>query len=149
MPRGFVLDRVEKPPDIEVGPDRGRGIAAGRRSTRGVAFRTVNAGYEGTDRAVERARRRAARETVAAYHEGQLRALLAHVREGLDQMDAGEIDPFELDDLIHHYKRSARELWKFCGSSGSEWERAARTLAYLRDNDEMPDWWEAGRPRRR
>jgi hypothetical protein len=33
------------------------------------------------------------------------------VREGFARLDAGEIDAFELDDLIHHYKRSARELW--------------------------------------
>ncbi len=79
----------------------------------------------------------------------QLRALLAHVRTGFAQLDAGEIDPFELDDLIHHYKRLARELWKFCGSSGSEWERAARTLAFLRDSGEEPDWWQAGTPRAR
>ena len=53
------------------------------------------------------------------------------------------------DDLIHRYKRSARELWKFCGASGSEWERAARTLAHLREEGEEPDWWQAGQPRGR
>jgi hypothetical protein len=46
-------------------------------------------------------------------------------------MDSGEMDPFEFDDLIHHYKNAARELWKFCGSIGGDWERAARTLDYL------------------
>ncbi len=52
----------------------------------------------------------------------------------------------ELDDLIDRYKRAARELWKFCGSSGSEWERAVRTLALLRDSGEEPNWWQAGAP---
>jgi hypothetical protein len=103
----------------------------------------------GRDRVGERARRRAARQTIGAYHEQELRRLLEHVREGFARLDAGEIDPFELDDVIHRYKRSARELWKFCGSSGSEWERAARTLEYLRENgEEPPDWWAAGDPRR-
>ncbi|MBW3652354.1 MAG: hypothetical protein KY433_01930 [Actinobacteria bacterium] len=97
----------------------------------------------------ERLRRREARAIIGAYHDEQLRALLEHVRTGFARLDAGEIDPFELDDLIHHYKRSARELWKFCGSSGSEWERAARTLALLRDSGEEPDWWQAGTPRAR
>ena len=97
----------------------------------------------------ERAQRRAARKTIAAYHEEQLRALLEHVREGFARLDAGEIDAFELDDVIHHYKRSARELWKFCGSSGSEWERAASALALWREEGEEPDWWEAGAPRHR
>lgn len=106
-------------------------------------------GARGGDRAGERARRRAARETIGAYHEEQLGLLLDRVRDGFARLDAGEIDVFELDELIHRYKRSARELWKFCGSSGSGWERASGTLEYLRDQgEELPDWWAAGEPRR-
>jgi hypothetical protein len=101
------------------------------------------------DRAGERARRRAARKVIAAYHYEQLRALLERVRDGFARFDAGEIDAFDLDKLIHNYKRSARELWKFCGSSGSEWQRAAGTLAYLREQGGEPDWWQAGALRRR
>ena len=97
----------------------------------------------------ERARRRAARELIGAYHDEQLRGLLEDVREGFVRLDRGEIDAFELDDLIHRYKRSARELWKFCGSSGSGWERAVRTLEFLRADGEEPDWWSAGEPYRR
>jgi hypothetical protein len=104
---------------------------------------------EGGDRSEERARRRAARETIGAYHQQQLQLLLDRVRDGFARLDAGELGVFELDELIHHYKRSARELWKFCGSSGSDWERAAGTLEYLRDQgEELPDWWAAGEPRR-
>ena len=100
-------------------------------------------------RAGERARRRAARETIGAYHEQQLRLLLDRVRDGFARLDAGELDVFELDELIHRYKRSARELWKFCGSSGSGWERAVGILEYLSDQgEELPDWWAAGEPRR-
>jgi hypothetical protein len=59
------------------------------------------------------------------------------------------IDPFELDDLVHRYKRSARELRK-CGSSGSDWERAARTPNDLREHGEaLPDWSAAREPRLR
>ena len=100
-------------------------------------------------RAGERARRREARETIAAYHEQQLRALLERVRDGFARLDAGEIDAFDLDDVIHHYKRSARELWKFCGSSGSDWERAASALAYWQEQGDEPDWWQAGDTRGR
>jgi hypothetical protein len=81
---------------------------------------------------------------IAAYHDKQLRGLLERVRDGFVRLDAGEIDAFDMDDLIHHYKCSARELWKFCGSSGSEWERAASTLAYWREQGDEPDWWQAG-----
>jgi hypothetical protein len=85
---------------------------------------------------------------IAAYHQSELRTLLEHVRAGFTQLDAGEIDEFNLDDLIHQYKRSAAELWKFCGSSGGQWQQAANALSYLREHDDEPDWWEAGAPRR-
>jgi hypothetical protein len=93
--------------------------------------------------------RRAARQLIATYHKEQLRILLERVRAGFAELEAGEIDEFDLDDVIHHYKRSAAALWKFCGSSGGEWQRAANTLTYLRAHGEEPDWWEVGAPRRR
>ena len=99
-------------------------------------------------RSAAKADRRAAWEFIAAYHQTELRALLEHVRAGLAQLDAGEIDEFDLDDLIHHYKRSAAELWKFCGSSGGQWQQAANTLTYVREHSEEPDWWEMGAARR-
>ncbi len=96
----------------------------------------------------EKAKRRAAREVIGAYHREQLRTLLEHVRDGFAQLDAGEIDEFDLDDLIHRYKRAANELWKFCGNTGSQWLQAANTLAYLRDQGEEPDWWARGASRK-
>jgi hypothetical protein len=87
---------------------------------------------------------------VGRYHEEQLRLLLEHVREGFERLDRGEIDPFDLDDLIHHYKRSAQKLWSFCGSSGSGWEHAALVLEWSREQGEPEsDWWERCQPRRR
>jgi hypothetical protein len=71
-----------------------------------------------------------------------------HVRSGFTRLDAGEIDEFDLDNVIHHYTRSATQLWKFCGSSGGQWQHAAHTLRYLREHGEEPDWWERGAPRR-
>lgn len=107
----------------------------------------VQAGPEDPRR--DKALRREARETVAAYHETQLRVLLEHLRAGFQRLDAGEIDAFELDDLIHHYKKSAAALWSFCGSSGGAWVQAASILQYLRDRGEEPDWWERGASDRR
>jgi hypothetical protein len=98
----------------------------------------------------QRERRRAARARIGEYHETELRKLLAHVRDGFRRLDAREIDPFDLDDLIHHYTRSAQKLWSFCGSGGSDWEHAAITIEWIHEHgEEEPDWWEAGRPRRR
>lgn len=96
----------------------------------------------------EKAERRAALSLISAYHQDQLRALLERVRSGFERLDAGEIDEFELDELIHHYKRSTVELWKFCGYAGGSQLQAARTLTYLREEGREPDWWEAGASRR-
>jgi hypothetical protein len=82
---------------------------------------------------------------VGEYHERELRALLEHVRGGFARLDAGEIDAFELDELIHRYKRSARELWKFCNLSGVE--AAAWLIEDGRQRGEEADWWAAGEPR--
>jgi hypothetical protein len=109
----------------------------------------VSASGDAHGSSTDKAERRAARELIGAYHQEQLRSLLEHVRAGFVRLDAGEIDEFDLDDLIHHYKRSATELWKFCGSSGGQWLQAAPMLEYLRKSGEDPDWWEAGAARRR
>ncbi|MDP2772331.1 MAG: hypothetical protein Q8O61_02145 [Nocardioides sp.] len=90
-----------------------------------------------------KAERRAARATVAAYHEAQLGELVERVGEVVDRFRAGEIDAFGTDDAIFHYSRAAKELWKFC--SLGHVEVTARIIA-----DQAPDdWWERGEPRRR
>jgi hypothetical protein len=89
-----------------------------------------------------------AQKIIDAYHQEQLRTLLEQVRRGLARLDAGEVDEFELDYLIHRYKRAAKQLWMFCGSSGAQSRQAAAALAYMRERGEERDWWgEAARPR--
>jgi hypothetical protein len=95
-----------------------------------------------------KAERRAARAAVGAYHEAELARLLEHVREGLERYDASEIDAFELDELIHHYKRATQKLWSFCVGGGAHVYSTARTLEWLREQGELPDWWEQATPRR-
>jgi hypothetical protein len=98
----------------------------------------------------DRARRRAARLTIAAYHEQQLRLLLERIRDGFARLDADEIDVFELDDLIHSTSGPRASCGGFGGSSGSDWLGATRSLEFLRQKgEELPDWWAAGEPRRR
>jgi hypothetical protein len=74
-------------------------------AARGSVCTEVSAGRDSDGLTSERAGRREARAVIGAYHEEQLRLLLEHIRSGFARLDAGEIDPFELDDLIHHYKR--------------------------------------------
>jgi hypothetical protein len=95
----------------------------------------------------EKAERRAARERITAYHRDQLRILLEHVRSGFAGLEAGEIDEFELDDLIFHYKQSAKELWKFCELPRNALQ-AASAIDHWRQEGTERDWWEAGEPQR-
>ena len=104
--------------------------------------------HQAADAAGQKAERREAQASVAAYHQEQLRALLEHVRDGFARLDAGEIDEFELDSLVHRYKRATRHLWVFCGSSGSGSLQAATALASMRERGEERDWWaESASPR--
>ena len=87
--------------------------------------------------------RRAARETVAAYHEEQLGELVRRVKPALERFEAGEVAAFEVDEVIFQYSRAAKELWKFCNMG--HLEIAARII-----RDEPPgDWWDRGARRRR
>jgi hypothetical protein len=105
-------------------------------------------GGTGAPSAPSKTERRAARAAVGAYHEAELARLIDRVRAGLARYDAGEIDAFELDELIHHYKRATQKLWSFCTGGGGQMLTTARTLEWLREQGELPDWWEQATPRR-
>lgn len=86
--------------------------------------------------------RRAARESVAAYHQEQLGELILHVERAIERFRSGEIDAFDVDEVMFQYSRAAKELWKFCNLGHVE--IAARII-----RDEPPDdWWDRGAPRR-
>src|ERR1700730_13286749 len=74
----------------------------------------------GGDERDTKAARRAARVTVGEYHAARLAELIEHVRGALARYDAGEIDAFDLDEVIHQYKRAAQEWGKFCVGGGSQ-----------------------------
>jgi hypothetical protein len=92
--------------------------------------------------ATEKARRRADRALVAGYHETQLTKLLEHVRAGFAEYDAGQLDAFGLDELIHQYKRATIELWKFCGATGPQVAGAARAIEWAARDGQPIDWWD-------
>jgi hypothetical protein len=96
-----------------------------------------------------KADRREARRRVAAYHEAELAALVDRLRDGLRRYDAGELDVFEFDELVHRYKKATQELWKFSVGGGSYVLRAARTLDFWEAEGDRPDWWESANRRRR
>ena len=99
-----------------------------------------------------RAERRAARERVSRYYETELAKLIERIENAIVRYRAGEIDVYDVDDLIHRYSKAARELWKFCWStgSGSHVLFVARTLELWAAEADDVDWWEeAERPRRK
>ena len=105
---------------------------------------------EGRNGSIVRREGQAARRSGAPGHlpRGAAgRALLEHLRAGFAEYDAGRIDAFELDAIVHRYTRAARELWTFCAVSGAQVETAVRTLAYWQERGELPDWWRALEPR--
>ena len=87
--------------------------------------------------------RRAARAVVASYHGEQLAELVDHVGKAIDRHRAGELNAFEVDEVLFQYSQAAKELWKFCNYLDVE-VAAAMIL-------EQPviDWWERGAPRER
>ena len=95
-----------------------------------------------------KAQRRADQATLLAYHEARLAELLDHVRTAIAEYDAGTLDAFAVDGIIHRYTRAASELWKFCAVSGAQAETAVRTLEWWRERGEAPDWWQAAERRR-
>lgn len=97
-----------------------------------------------------KAKRRADVALAVGYYEARLADLLERVRDGFERYDSGELDAFELDELIHHYKKATRELWKFCGNiTGSSAHFVARAIEDMQARRETIDWWERGNPERR
>jgi hypothetical protein len=87
--------------------------------------------------------RRAARAAVAEYHAQRLAELVERVGDAVDAFRVGELDAFEVDQVIFQYSRAAKELWKFC--NGSNVEFTAELIG-----DRAPgDWWERAAPRTR
>jgi hypothetical protein len=82
--------------------------------------------------------RRAARDTVAAYHEASLTALARHVCDAADQFRAGALDVSGLDRVIHQYHRASQELWKFCALDDAEF-----TSSLIAQGAPI-DWWDRG-----
>lgn len=97
-----------------------------------------------------KAERRAARERVSGYYEVELAKLVEHVENAIARYRAGEIDIRDVDDLIHRYSKAARELWKFCWStgSGSHVLLVARTIELWVAEAEQVNWWQEAERRR-
>ena len=80
---------------------------------------------------------------MAAYHAAQLTLLVERVGVEIDRYRAGQLDAFDIDQILFQYSRAAKELWKSCYLV--DVEIAAKLVG-----DQPPDdWWERGAPRNR
>ncbi len=79
--------------------------------------------------------REAAREAVAAYHETQLAALVERVGSAIDRFRGGQLNAFDVDQVLFHYSRAAKELWKFCNLGDTE------LAANIVRERPAVDWW--------
>lgn len=98
-----------------------------------------------------KAERRAARESIAAYHQARLAELIEHIAAAVDRYRTGEIDAYAFDKTIHFSHRAAPELWKSCwsGGSGTHVELVAHLLDQMATDGETINWWEQATPRQR
>jgi hypothetical protein len=80
---------------------------------------------------------------VADYHHAEWGSLLARVAEAVDRYREGELDAFDVDQVLFQYSRAAKELWKYCNLVQVE-----IAAAMIREQP-PPHWWERGAPRRR
>ena len=87
--------------------------------------------------------RQAARETVAEYHQAQLALLIERVAVEMDRYCAGELDVYDLDQVLFQYSRGAKELWTFCNLGDVE-----ATAHFILERP-LADWWDRGAPRKR
>jgi hypothetical protein len=91
----------------------------------------------------DKSQRRVARAVVEEYHGAQLEELVAHVGETVDRHRAGELDAFDVDQVLFQCSRAAKELWKFCNYLQVE------TAAAIIQEQSPHDWWERAAPSKR
>ena len=57
---------------------------------------------------------------MATYHEAELAGLVEHVTEAIERYDAGELDVYDVDEVIHRYHKATRH------ASGATWPSQGR-----------------------
>lgn len=80
-------------------------------------------------------------ETIGLFHEEELAQLLQRLGRYLDAYRTGDLDPWDMDHVLHHYSLAAKELWTFC-NTGSR----SLTADLIRE-DVHTDWWARTTPR--
>src|SRR5262249_2534045 len=83
--------------------------------------------------------KRLVREWVGIAHERDLRNALGDLRVQFDRWNRGEIDSFELNNLVHRYHQdSSREIWKRYATTHLESAVASAVAAGVLRREELP-----------
>jgi len=83
--------------------------------------------------------RRLVREWAGIAHDRALRHALSELRVHFDRWDRGEIDSFELNDLVHRFhQETSREIWKRYATTRPEPVVASAVAAGVLRKEELP-----------
>src|SRR5688572_27049942 len=79
------------------------------------------------------------REWAGIAHERDLRIALNDLRASFDRWQNGEIDAFELNDIIHRFhQETSRDIWKRYATNRLEPAIASAVVAEVIRRDEVP-----------
>jgi hypothetical protein len=83
--------------------------------------------------------KRLVREWAEIAHHRDLRKALSELREQFERWDRGEIDSFELNELVHRFHQgTAREIWKRYATGHLEPAVASAVAARVLRKEELP-----------
>ena len=83
--------------------------------------------------------KRLVREWAGIAHDRDLRKALSELRAEFDRWDRGEIDSFELNDLVHRFHQgTARDIWKRYATTHLEPAVASAVAAGVLLKEELP-----------
>jgi hypothetical protein len=90
-------------------------------------------------REVPKQLKRLVREWAGIAHDRDLRKALSELRVQFDRWDRGEIDVFELNDLVHRFHHgTARDIWKRYATTHLEPAVASAVAAGVLRKEELP-----------
>jgi hypothetical protein len=79
------------------------------------------------------------RDWAGIAHDRDLRKALGELRSQFDRWDRGEIDAFELNDLVHRFHQdTSREIWKRYATNHLEPAVAAAVADGVLRKEELP-----------
>jgi hypothetical protein len=83
--------------------------------------------------------KRLVREWAGVAHDRDLRDALSELRVHFDRWEQGEIDAFELNDLVHRFHEGAsRDIWKRYATNHLEPAVASAAAAGVLRKEELP-----------